>query len=71
LKLGDKPKDSWTYWFYKRGEGLMDRIEFEEWALKGVVEGRGVGIGKDGGVTEKVEVSCEMGRQGSKKLMMR
>jgi hypothetical protein len=35
----------------------MDRIEYEEWALKGVQEGRGVKIAKEGGVQEKIEVS--------------
>lgn len=44
LKLGEKPKDGWMYWFYARGEGLMDKIEFEEWMLKGIHEGRGVEV---------------------------
>lgn len=58
LKLGDKPKNSWMYWFYKRGEGLMDRIEYEEWALKGIQEGRGVKIADKakGQVQDKIDV---------------
>ncbi|KAK4684193.1 hypothetical protein P7C73_g6005, partial [Tremellales sp. Uapishka_1] len=58
LKLGSKPKDSWMYYFWKRGEGLMDKIEFEEWMLKGVVEGKGVKIVKEGqeGVQQKIEI---------------
>ncbi len=36
----------------------MDKIEFEEWALKGIVEGQGVKIVKEGqGVQQKIEVS--------------
>lgn len=57
LKLGDKPKDSWMYWFYAKGEGLMDRIEYEEWALKGIQEGLGVRVAKEGEEQERVEVS--------------
>ncbi len=44
LKLGTKPKTSWMYWFYSKGEGLMDRIEYEEWQLKSVQENVGVKI---------------------------
>jgi hypothetical protein len=58
LKLGDRPKDSWMYWFYARGEKLMDRIEYEEWMLKAIQEDRGVKIAKKEGETqEKIEVS--------------
>jgi hypothetical protein len=46
------------YWFYARGEGLMDRIEYEEWSLKGIVEGQGVKIATDGQEQELIEVSC-------------
>ncbi|EIW68462.1 hypothetical protein TREMEDRAFT_32078, partial [Tremella mesenterica DSM 1558] len=56
LKLGEKPKDSWMGWFYSRGEGLMDKIEYEEWALKGVHEGRGVKLVKDGEIQERIEI---------------
>ena len=56
MKLGDRPKDSWMYWFYARGEGLMDRIEYEEWALKGVTEGQGLRIVKEGEKQEKIQV---------------
>lgn len=37
----------------------MDRIEFEEWMLKGVHEGRGVKILQEGegGKQERIEVS--------------
>ncbi|WVN86192.1 uncharacterized protein L203_101353 [Cryptococcus depauperatus CBS 7841] len=56
LKLGEKPKGSWMYWFYDRGERLMDRIEFEEWALKAVREGEGVKVTKEGGVLERIEI---------------
>ncbi|KAL7423957.1 hypothetical protein Q5752_001542 [Cryptotrichosporon argae] len=56
LKLGQKDKNSWMYWFYHRGEKLMDRIEYEEWALKGVVEGQGVKIDKDGKVVDRIEI---------------
>jgi SH3-like domain-containing protein len=60
VKLGEKDKKSVSYWFYKKGEGLMDKIEYEEWALKNVQEGRGVKILQKGeqGTQEKIEVSC-------------
>lgn len=45
------------YWFYEKGEKLMDRIEYEEWALKAVKEGEGVKVSKDGHVLERIEVS--------------
>lgn len=45
------------YWFYAKGEGLMDKIEYEEWALKSVQEGLGVRIAKEGEVQERKEVS--------------
>lgn len=48
MKLGEKDPKSWMFWFYKRGEGLMDRIEYEEWSLKGISEGRGVRVVKEG-----------------------
>lgn len=35
----------------------MDRIEYEEWALKAVKEGEGVKVSKDGQVLERIEVS--------------
>ena len=57
-KLGDKPKDSWMYWFYSRGEGLMDRIEYEEWSLKSVIPGQGGRIASPGETQEKIEVNC-------------
>jgi len=62
LKLGTKKPDSWLFWFYTKGEGLMDKIEYEEWMLKGIHEGRGVGIlteeeKKAGKSQEKIEVS--------------
>lgn len=34
----------------------MDRIEYEEWSLKSVVEGQGVKIAKEGETQEKVQV---------------
>lgn len=46
------------YWFYEKGEKLMDRIEYEEWALKAVREGEGVKVAKDGKVLERIEVSA-------------
>lgn len=59
LKLGQKPKDGWMYWFYSKGEGLMDKIEFEEWMLKGVHEGRGVKVvtKESGDIQQKIQVS--------------
>ncbi|WVW85441.1 hypothetical protein I302_107479 [Kwoniella bestiolae CBS 10118] len=57
LNLGKKPKNSWTFWFYERGEKLMDRIEFEEWSLKAIKEGQGVKVDKEGKVVgERVEI---------------
>lgn len=35
----------------------MDRIEYEEWALKSVIEGRGVRIAKEGKEQKMIEVS--------------
>lgn len=64
LKLGEKDKKSVSYWFYKKGEGLMDKIEYEEWALKNVTEDQGVKIakkGKDG--KEEVQETIEVGPQ--------
>ena len=59
LKLGEKKKDSYSYWIYRKGEKLMDKIEFEEWALKNVKEGQGVKIlgPNDKGTQEKIKVS--------------
>ena len=34
----------------------MDRIEYEEWALKGVTEGQGLRIVKEGEKQEKIQV---------------
>lgn len=61
LKLGEKPKNGWMYWFYSKGEGLMDKIEFEEWMLKGIHEGRGVKVvTKESGETQqKIDVSLD------------
>ena len=36
----------------------MDRIEYEEWALKAVHEGRGVKIAKEGEKQDMIEVRC-------------
>lgn len=44
------------YWFYSKGEGLMDRIEYEEWALKAIIEDQGLRIAKEGELQEVVEV---------------
>lgn len=57
-KLGKKPHKSWMYWFHERGEKLMDRIDYEEWALKAIHEGRGVKIAdpKKGEKQEMIEV---------------
>ncbi|OXG36023.1 hypothetical protein C360_02625 [Cryptococcus neoformans Bt15] len=62
LKLGEKPKGSWMYWFYEKGEKLMDRIEYEEWALKAVREGEGVKVAKDGKVLERIEIPLVLPR---------
>jgi hypothetical protein len=69
LKLGEKDKKSVSYWFYAKGEGLMDKIEYEEWALKNVTEDQGVKIakkGKDGKdeVQETIEVGSRWFRRG-------
>lgn len=58
-KLGEKDPKSVLYWFYKKGEGLMDKIEYEEWALKAIHEGQGVKIAEKGKEAEqqKIEVS--------------
>ncbi|WWC71406.1 uncharacterized protein I206_105361 [Kwoniella pini CBS 10737] len=57
LNLGKKPKDSWTFWFYAKGEKLMDRIEYEEWGLKAIKENEGVVINKEGKIVgEKIEI---------------
>lgn len=70
LGLKAKPEGSWMRWFYDKGEGLMDKIEYEEWALKSVQEGVGVKVGKDGKIADadRIEVSvmylCWAGREG-------
>ncbi|TXT15876.1 hypothetical protein VHUM_00379 [Vanrija humicola] len=55
IKLGKKKEGSWMRWFFDKGEGLMDRIEFEEWSLKAVHEGQGIKIDKKTG--KPVEVT--------------
>lgn len=59
LKLGEKKPGSWMRWFYDKGESLMDRVDYEEWSLKNVHEGKGVKIADPakGEVQEKIEVS--------------
>jgi hypothetical protein len=59
-KLGHKPRNSWMYWFHERGEKLMDRINYEEWALKAIHEGRGVKVAdaKKGEKQEMIEVGA-------------
>ena len=61
LGLKGKPEGSWMRWFYDKGEGLMDKIEYEEWALKSVQEGVGVKVDKDGKISDadRVEVSVD------------
>ncbi|WOO77930.1 putative protein [Vanrija pseudolonga] len=49
LKLGKKKEGSWMRWFFDKGEGLMDRIEYEEWSLKAIHEGQGIKIDKASG----------------------
>lgn len=56
-KLGEKPKGSWMRYFHTKGESLMDKIEYEEWALKNVKEGQGVKFDKDGVPDKKIKVS--------------
>lgn len=56
-KLSTKKPDSWMYWFWQKGEHMMDKIEYEEWALKNIHEGRGVKIAKGEEKQEKIEVS--------------
>jgi hypothetical protein len=48
------------YWFHERGEKLMDRINYEEWALKAIHEGRGVKVAdaKKGEKQEMIEVGA-------------
>lgn len=60
-KLGEKPKGSWMRYFHTKGESLMDKIEFEEWALKNVKEGQGVKFDKDGVPDKKIKVSVQLG----------
>lgn len=57
------------YWFYEKGEKLMDRIEYEEWALKAVREGEGVKVAKDGQVLERIEVSEPLLSFSSERIM--
>ena len=49
----------------------MDRIEYEEWALKGVIEGRGLVIAKEGQEQEKIEVSLRRVLSGYSKRLNR
>lgn len=49
IKLGKKKEGSWMRWFFDKGEGLMDRIEYEEWSLKAIHEGQGIKIDKASG----------------------
>lgn len=60
-KLGEKPKGSWMRYFHTKGESLMDKIEFEEWALKNVKEGQGVKFDKDGKPDKKIKVRSARG----------
>lgn len=62
LKLGEKDKKSWMYWFYSKGEGLMDKIEYEEWALKAISENQGVRFSRDKDGKEVVEGKIEVSR---------
>lgn len=55
-KIGEK-KQGVSYWFYKRGEGLMDKIEYEEWALKAIQEGQGVKIAEPGKEAEQQKIT--------------
>ncbi|EGG04699.1 uncharacterized protein MELLADRAFT_108242 [Melampsora larici-populina 98AG31] len=36
LKMGTASKTNWKYKIYMTGEGLMDKIPFEEWAMKSI-----------------------------------
>jgi hypothetical protein len=60
LKLGEKKEGTVMRWFYDKGESLMDRMDYEEWALKNVHEGKGCKIADTakGEVQEKIVVSC-------------
>ncbi|ORX38330.1 mitochondrial K+-H+ exchange-related-domain-containing protein [Kockovaella imperatae] len=60
IKLGEKDPKSWMHWFYRKGESLMDRIEYEEWALKAVHEGRGVKVLKEGEEKTKTQEIIEI-----------
>lgn len=64
-KLGKKPHNSWMYWFHAKGEKLMDRIDYEEWALKAVHENRGVKIAdpKKGEKQDMIEVGATLAAQ--------
>jgi hypothetical protein len=59
VKLGEKKEGSVMRWFYDKGESLMDRMDYEEWALKNVHEGQGVKIAntQKGEAQELIEVS--------------
>lgn len=59
VKLGEKKEGSVMRWFYDKGEGLMDRMDYEEWALKNVHENQGVKIAdtEKGEAQELIEVS--------------
>lgn len=62
-KLGEKPKGSWMRYFHTKGESLMDKIEFEEWALKNVKEGQGVKFDQNGVPDKKITVRAARGPQ--------
>jgi hypothetical protein len=57
LGFGEKDKGTWQRKVFERGEKLMDRIEYEEWALKSIHEDQGVKIAKKGEEQERIEVS--------------
>ena len=41
----------------------MDRIEYEEWSLKAVIEDRGVKIAQGGEKQEEIEVNLSLPRR--------
>ncbi|RSH88439.1 uncharacterized protein EHS24_000984 [Apiotrichum porosum] len=57
LGFGEKDKGTWQRKVFERGEKLMDRIEYEEWALKSIHEDQGVKIAKKGEEQERIEIS--------------
>lgn len=46
LNLGKGDHDGMRYKIWRRGESLMDKIEFEEWALKSIHVDTGVKIAR-------------------------